>query len=632
MAARKKQETIEFEAIKKNEVVANKQCAIGNVIIGAAIAIVHILFLLKVFDLRSYNLFNYILPFLVVILIIPIFFIKSKYVESSLYKYFILISDIFVVGAINTVVPKHAILAWCLPVITACHYYSPRTSRFVFFNCAVVMAAAIPLSMLYGEWDANLMGINDTNFSQLIILYPEHPLPNLGVDVNDVTDRLYFLNHFSYYSNSMNRWLSAYINYYIPRMLILGIAFYLSYSLNKRTHLLFINEAASQAEKGKLQAELNVASEIQLSALPQHFPNDEKVDVYALTDPAKEVGGDFYNVFVFKNHMYCTVADVSGKGVPAALFMMKTNTLLCSMLKNSLEVDSALRYTNKELCIFNERGMFVTAIVGCLDIATGVWTSANAGHNPPLVRHKGGKFKYHKLPKGFVLGGFEDSQYKSESVQLSEGDTIFAYTDGVTEAMNEKGELYGEERLLNFLNTLPEDFSSEQICLALKEELISFANGAEQSDDVTMFCMRYVNKAKKFSFSVPINKENVTIVQNFVNDFLKQQEVSPKIISQFDIVIDEICSNIFNYAYADKEGQVDIEIKYFNKKVTLIFVDKGEMFNPLEKEDPDINLKLEERKIGGLGIYIVKQLMDEVEYEYTSENENKLTVRKIIGD
>ena len=618
------------EALVKNETEANKEFATGCLITAVIILVVWVLILTQVFAVKNLGIVNTLFPIIIVMLAAPFIIVRTRFVSHPALKYFELFSFAFMIALLNIVIPKHAIIAWAAIIVLAAHYYSLKTTLFVYILTVVLMAGATPLCMIFGEWDANLMGVTDTMFSKLAEFYPEHPLPHGGVNPYDIEDRLYYLNHFSYYSGDMDRWLAAFVYYYAARFICITSVFLLSIRLVFRTEKLLVSELEAKEEKSRLSAELNVARDIQLSALPQLFPKDDKIDVYALTHPAKEVGGDFYNVFMWKNKLLFFIADVSGKGVPAALLMMKTNTLLSSMLKNDDNISDALTYTNKELTDHNEKGMFVTSIVGSLDFKTGEVALANAGHNCPLLKQDN-KTDYWKLPAGFILGGFPEIKYTSVVKKLHKDDTLFIYTDGVTEAMNEKDELYGEERLLDLFNSLDPNLSSEEICKAINEDVHRFQGEAEQADDITMLCVKYKDKTNRDSFVVPVNKNEVDRIIEFVNNFLEPYDVDMKALSQIDITIDEICSNIFNYAYKDKVGKIGIDISYADDIVTIDFVDEGAPFNPLEKDDPNIDAPIEQRQEGGLGIFIVKQMMDSVSYRYSENKENILTISKKVG-
>ncbi len=244
----------------------------------------------------------------------------------------------------------------------------------------------------------------------------------------------------------------------------------------------------------KTTAELNVATNIQKSMLPcifPAFPEREEFDVFASMDPAKEVGGDFYDFFmVDDSHLAIVVADVSGKGVPAALFMVIGKTLIKDHTQPGRDLGEVFTQVNNLLCESNSEGLFITAFEGVLDLVTGEFRYVNAGHEIPFWCKKGGVFEPYKIKAGFVLAGMEGIRYRCGSMQLEPGDRIFQYTDGVTEATNKANELYGMERLQTVL--------CENVALApsellskIKADIDAFVGDAPQFDDITMLCMEY---------------------------------------------------------------------------------------------------------------------------------------------
>lgn len=250
------------------------------------------------------------------------------------------------------------------------------------------------------------------------------------------------------------------------------------------------------AEKERINAELSLASDIQLNMLPcifPAFPDHDEIDVYATMTPAKEVGGDFYDFFMIdEKHVAIVMADVSGKGVPAALFMVIAKTLIKNHAQLGLAVNDVFTNVNKLLCEGNDADLFVTAWLGILDLTNGRMTFVNAGHNPPLLCQNG-KFQYLKAPAGFVLAGIDTFQYKQNEITLTPGDRIFLYTDGVTEATDLGQELYGEERLKNFMNQHAAD-SAKDVLHELKADIDEFVGEAPQFDDITMLMFDYIQK------------------------------------------------------------------------------------------------------------------------------------------
>ena len=251
----------------------------------------------------------------------------------------------------------------------------------------------------------------------------------------------------------------------------------------------YIAEAAARIDR-----ELEFARSIQHSAIPTVFPpypGHGEFDIFATMDTAKEVGGDFYDFyFVGENKLGFLIADVSGKGIPAAMFMMTAKTIIKGYAESGIPVDEVFTIANAKLCESNEAGMFVTAWMGVLDITTGKVEFANAGHNPPLVRHGDGTFEYLRARPGFVIAGMEGVKYRKNELYLAPGDEIYLYTDGVTEATDTNNGLYGEERLNALLDSL-HGLSGEEVCRAVKGDIDAFVGDAPQFDDITMLYLKY---------------------------------------------------------------------------------------------------------------------------------------------
>ena len=391
----------------------------------------------------------------------------------------------------------------------------------------------------------------------------------------------------------------------------------------------YINEAAARIDK-----ELEYAKQIQLSALPTNFPKDDEYCIYAQMLAAKEVGGDFYDFYKLNDSTIAIlVADVSGKGIPAAMFMMTAKTIIKDLAESGLPVNEIFIKANEKLCENNESGMFVTAWMGIIDINTGHMQFSNAGHNPPLLKRKDGTFEYLKTRAGFVLAGMDGIQYRCDELTLQPGDRIFLYTDGVTEATNNDNILFSEDRLYNFMNE-NKNLETEKILPELKNRIDEFVGDAPQFDDITMLLFDY--KPVK-SNEIVINKtfladvDELNNVMNFVESILEKYNCSLKVQTALCVAIEEIFVNIAKYAYPDKNGYVDICI-IFNedtREINFKIIDEGVPFDPLNKADPDISLSAEDRQIGGLGIFITKKTMDYINYTY-EDNKNILMLTKKI--
>jgi serine phosphatase RsbU (regulator of sigma subunit)/anti-sigma regulatory factor (Ser/Thr protein kinase) len=391
----------------------------------------------------------------------------------------------------------------------------------------------------------------------------------------------------------------------------------------------YIAEAAQRIDK-----ELEYAKQIQLSALPTNFPQGEDYNIFAQMIAAKEVGGDFYDFYKLnENTVAFLVADVSGKGIPAAMFMMTAKTIIKDLAESGMPVNEIFTKANQKLCENNESGMFVTAWMGILDLPSGKLTFANAGHNPPLLKRADGVFEYLKTRGGFVLAGMEGIKYRVNELTLNYGDRLFLYTDGVPEATNENNELYGETRLISFINDNA-TLDATKLLPNLKNNIDDFVGKAPQFDDITMLMFDYkVNKGELYvqNKTFPAKTEALTDVLGFVEQVLEKNQCSIKLQTAICVAIEEVFVNVAHYAYGEMQGDVDFTITFDEKtrNVTFRMVDKGVQFNPLNKPEPDITLSAQEREIGGLGIFITKKTMDLVTYAYEN-GENILTMTKKI--
>ena len=390
------------------------------------------------------------------------------------------------------------------------------------------------------------------------------------------------------------------------------------------------------AERERISTELSLATRIQAAFIPHlfpPFPDRPEFSLYATMDPAKEVGGDFYDFFLIdEDHLGLVMADVSGKGVPAALFMMASKIILqsCAMLGHGPA--AILTKTNEAICSNNQEQMFVTVWLGILEISTGKLTAANAGHEYPVVKRAEGGFELYKDRHGLVVGAMGGVRYREYELQMAPGDKIFVYTDGVPEANNARNELFGMERMIAALN---EDAAAgpEGILKNVRRAVDDFVEEAEQFDDLTMLCLEYKGPQAQPPRELTVDAAvgNIPAAIKFAEAELDAVACPMKAKMQLTMAIDEIMANIAQYAYAPGTGPVTLRFAFEEgtRTVTLTFLDKGMPYDPLQKEDPDVSLSAEDRPIGGLGVYLVKKTMDHVAYEYR-HNQNVLTIQKRI--
>ena len=374
--------------------------------------------------------------------------------------------------------------------------------------------------------------------------------------------------------------------------------------------------------------ELEIASKIQLSALPSPHEEGTRFEVNGFMRPAKEVGGDFYDYFHLGGESYAVlVADVSGKGVPAAMFMMRGKALIKDRAYNAPTLSALFGDLNNELVANNDENLFLTCFMAIIDFPARKLDYISAGHDP-MILLRDGKARELECDTNVVLGAIPGYEFKSQSIQLEANDLLFAYTDGLSEAMNETSELFGKERILGLLESFEGKNSEEAIAFA-EGKVKEFTGAAEQSDDMTMVCL----KLRLDNQIVLTDAENALAdALDFASAKAKAAGCGEETIATIETALDEIVTNVLSYALKDKKPYIVIACYLSPDKDYIEFSirDFGPAFNPLEAEEPDVSLELEDREVGGLGIFLVKNLMDEVRYSRVGR-ENILTIRKKVS-
>lgn len=384
------------------------------------------------------------------------------------------------------------------------------------------------------------------------------------------------------------------------------------------------NLARTSREKNRMEEELNVAQSIQLSMLPLDFEiyaHRPDINIFAHLTPAREVGGDFYDFFFLDDVNFAiVVGDVSGKGVPAALMMAVCKTLLKSRASTDKSTASILTHVNNEMAKDNKNFMFVTVFMAILNTSTGELTYTNAGHNPTYIKRSSGEMEKLSKLHGPVVAAMEAMSYKESKIQLQKGDIIFGYTDGVTEAHNPKSELFSDERLYNYLKE--HKFESTKIMVETLVELIhEFEDGTDVFDDITALCLEYCNdlstmEVQQKTINITNSIEQVQVALEAFEEFADFCEISMPVAMKVNVVLDELLSNIVKYGFADsEEHSIKVSLQFYGRKLMITFEDDGIPFNPFQKTPPDLTLPIEEREIGGLGIHLVRKLMDEFSYK-----------------
>lgn len=565
------------------------------------------------------TIMNAIIARCILLLVIPsmlCYLIKGK---GKWIKHLLFICFTIFLAMADAMLKYNVTLIMALPVILAARYYNKR------FTIGVSIITTIVF--IISAWMSVSIGQQDLNTYNLII--PKGTTITINTTLRDAVSQINV--------DESRRLRNIFIHFLIPKIMVFNIIAFACSQISQSGKNMIEKQHEITKKGARIETELNLANAIQKNMLPSifpPFPDHPEVDIYASMNPAKEVGGDFYDMFLIdENHLAFCMADVSGKGIPASLFMMISKTLIKNVSSLDAQVDKALTRVNNMLCDGNKIGLFVTCWFGILDLRNGNLEFVNAGHNSPLLYSKElGKFDYLKTKPNMVLAGMENINYRKNEIKLEPGDRIFLYTDGIVEATDINNKLYGEERLKDFLNNNL-DLNVEDTINKVKKELDKFVGKAEQFDDITMLELLFKNKKdidNKIQMKFKADKNELHNIQQFADKELEKNNCDKETIMKINLVIEEIFINISNYAYKDVSGECILTIKFEDEnKVIFIFEDNGIPFNPLKKPNPDITLSPENRNIGGLGIYISKSIMDDVEYKFEN-NKNKLIVTKTI--
>ncbi len=387
--------------------------------------------------------------------------------------------------------------------------------------------------------------------------------------------------------------------------------------------------------KNRIEGELQVARGIQMSMIPKIFPpypERSDLDMYADVLPAKEVGGDLYDFYTREEKLYFCIGDVSGKGVPASLVMAVTRSLFRTVSAHEKSPQRIVTTMNESMSEMNESNMFVTFFCGVLDMRNGHLRYCNAGHNAPFLLTETGIRPLPVVPN-LPLGIMAGMAFTEQEEDLSRGDGLFLYTDGLSEAENPGHELFGEENILRHLRR--GDIARSQV-ERMASAVERFADGASQSDDLTMLYIRFMNE------HITLETERHLILHNdiqqipqlaeFVESVAEIAHLDVGMTMSLNLALEEAVSNVIMYAYpANSDGLVDIEAIIRKQSLEFIISDSGKPFDPTAAPEADVTLKAEDRPIGGLGIFLVRNIMDEVKYTRSDDGKNILSMTKNLA-
>ncbi len=603
---------------QENEAQANKLGAIILFNTALLLGIILILGFMGVFLLKMDGLFPPCMQGIVACLIMLVIYQLKKKDNPWWMKFLLILGVILVYGRLDAMLTHKVILLMAIPVVYSSRYFSRRLT----IATSIVTTLAFLGSSIWGATHG-LINLNIVTMDEGIHMITTGGFLGDTVINAGVTDEMLIKNTLLFD--------------YLPKWLIFSIISVISANLARRGREMVLTQHEKDLSTARLQYELSLATKIQTALLPSifpAFPDREDFDIYASTKPAKEVGGDFYDFFLIDNdHLGLVIADASGKGIPAALFMLISKILIKNIAMSGRAPSEVLYSVNKQICSNNREDMFVTVWIGVLDLRTGQLTASNAGHEYPILKKADGDFEIIKGSHDFVVGGMDDMRYKEYSLQMNPGSKLFLYTDGIAEATDDKKEQFGTARTVEILNKI-KDATPQELLEKVDDAVELFVGNAEQFDDMTMMCIHYKgssasNDEKKIT--LPAKIESIPEITDFINNELKALGCPNKIMAQIDAVTDDIVSNIANYAYGEEEGNVTVKMRPDDEMVTIVFSDNGRPYNPLAKVDPDITLSAEERPIGGLGILMIKKMMDNIDYRYLN-GQNTLIIKKKLTE
>ena len=385
-------------------------------------------------------------------------------------------------------------------------------------------------------------------------------------------------------------------------------------------------------KKSRIDNELRIAREIQMSMIPKAVRSGSEraeIDISGVVVPAKEVGGDLYDYYVRDGYLFFCIGDVSGKGVPAALVMSVTRSLFRSVSTHEKSPQRIVSTMNDSMADTNENNMFVTFFVGVLDLSDGHLRYCNAGHNAP-VRIGNGKKDFLDVVPNLPLGVVAGTTYQEQDITLSCGEGLFLYTDGLTEAENAGHLLFGTEKLLE--TVLQEDGKkAESLVKTMAGSVKSHIKGNEPSDDLTMLAVRYTNPSQSDGWERQVVLREIAEMprlQRFMQTVSEHARLDHALSMNLNLALEEAVSNVLLYAYPHSTGgDVTVEAVVWNDRIDFRVIDSGIPFDPTLTPDPDLSADVKDRPIGGLGIYLVKRIMDQVTYA-RKDGQNILSMTK----
>lgn len=571
----------------ENEVRANLLVGKFMLACAAGLALCWVLNMLGVLAIgKEYIL--YVFPIGIFLLLLPSVICLAFKGQKPWIKYLSMLSLILTFAYLDSILLYNVTLLIVIPVVFSCWYYS----RHFTLRVSLLTTVFFALSAFCGAY--------------------------FSADAPDM----------NFFESTRSAYIRAFmLQSFLPRWMMFVIIAGVCYVIAVRGRNMVLKQDAISKSNARVETELDMAGRIQTQALPAASALSvlpcRPFDLAAKMQPAREVGGDFYDFFYLdETHLALIVADVADKGIAAALYMMMSKLMLDNKLTVCRSPGQVLQEVNRQLHQKSLKGMFVTVWLGVYDLETGDLITANAGHEYPILK-RGGRFELFRDKHGFVLGGVAEMKYTETRLHLDEGDVLFVYTDGVTEANAPDGTQFGETRLLDALNQSA-DGSMEDLVEAVESEISAFAADAPQFDDITMLALRRLAPTEN-KLTVKPELTALDDVQGFVSSAARKALLTDLQTKKLNICVDEIFSNIVKYSGAST-ASVSCDINETMLSVT--FRDDGDPFDPLGEAAPDPQAPVPDRIRGGLGIFITKSYTDSAEYSRTDKgNVLTLTVR-----
>ena len=461
----------------ETEVQANRLGMLILLCSGILLVVIMALTAFGIFPLRWETIFSPSVPALAEIAALVVVCYAVDYDKWWL-KYLLMLGLVIIYARLDSMLTHKAAILMVLPVVFSSRYFSRRLTVFTAVLATVIFFFSAAWGANHGMINLNIVTMDEGREFVATGGFLGQAVVNAGV-----SDDMLIRNTLLYD--------------YLPKWLMFSIAAIVSCNIARRGREMVVNQHEEDVKTARMKTELDLASRIQAAMLPgsrQVVPETAGARICGFMDPAKEVGGDFYDYFLIDDdHLCMVIADVSGKGIPAALSMMAVRIILNDNIKMGKSPAQAVADTNNLFCARNTAEMFVTVWLGILELSTGKLTAVNAGHEYPVLRQPGGDFEMLRGKHGLVIGAMEDIRYSEYVLRIEPGSKFFVYTDGLPEATDAENSMFGEKRMLLALNKDPEA-SPEQVLLNVREAVDGFVKDAEQFDDLTMMCLEYRGK------------------------------------------------------------------------------------------------------------------------------------------